>query len=260
MNKFGWGMVVGLAGGALLLIVLPIGGLVWRSVQHPAWDFGEGVGEALLLSLWTTFVSLCVIVLTGTPLAYLLSRWQFRGKRAVNVLIELPIVLPPAVAGLGLLVTFGKRGLLGGVLADFHLQLAFSTAGVVLAQTFVALPFYTRSAQVGFSTINPEIEEAAAVDGASQLGVFIFVTVPLASRALVSGLLLSWARALGEFGATIIFAGSLAGETRTMPLLVYYLIEYDLQAAIRAALILVFLAVGVMGFTTLLSRDKKFER
>lgn len=250
--------MVALAGAGLLLIVLPLVGLVYRSFKNQAWySLNPEVIEALILSLITSAVCILFIILMGTPLAYGLARWQFTGRRLVNILIELPIVLPPAVAGLGLLVTFGRRGLFGGLLDALNIQLAFSTYAVIIAQIFVALPFYTRSAQVGFASINPEIEEAALVDGASALGVFAYVTVPLAGRALVSGILLSWARALGEFGATIIFAGSLAGVTRTMPLLIYHMLEYDINAAIWTALILVMLAVFSAGITRFLTVDER---
>ena len=180
---------------------------------------------------------------------------QFRGRRLLNIVIEMPIVLPPAVAGLALLVTFGQRGLFGPALEGIGINLAFSTAAVVIAQTFVALPFYTRAAQLGFASVDREVEAAAMVDGANRELTFVYVTLPLASRSMLSGALLSWARALGEFGATIIFAGNFAGETRTMPLLVYNVLERDLNAAVWTALILVGLAVVAIGLTRLLAND-----
>jgi molybdate transport system permease protein len=250
--------LVGLAALAIGLVVLPIFALVWRTIRSRAWQMaGEAdILQALYLSLMTTLIALLVIIGLGTPLAYLLSRRKFAGRGVLNALVELPIVLPPAVAGLALLLTFGKRGLLGGGLDLLGIQLAFSTTAVIIAQTFTSLPFYTRAAQIGFSTIDPEVEDSARVDGAAGWQVFLYITLPLASRSLVTGGLMSWARALGEFGATIVFAGSLAGETRTMPLLVYYMLERDLNAAIWTGLILVMLALVTVGITRWLSTVK----
>jgi molybdate transport system permease protein len=250
--------MIGLASLAIGLVVLPIVALVWRTIRNQAWEMaGEGeILQALFLSLMTTAVALLAIILLGTPLAYLLARRNFAGKGLLNTLVELPIVLPPAVAGLALLLTFGRRGILGGVLDSAGIRLAFTTTAVIIAQTFIALPFYTRAAQIGFSSIDPQVEDSARVDGAAGWQVFFHITLPLASRSLVTGGLLSWARALGEFGATIVFAGSLAGETRTMPLLVYYMLERDLNAAIWTGLILVGLALAIVGITRWLSTVK----
>ena len=257
----GHGVIIALAGLALLLVVAPIAGLLWRVIREEAWRRAPEaeVVDAITLSMISTALALVVIVMIGTPLAWILARWRFRGRRLLNIIIELPIVLPPAVAGLALLVTFGQRGLFGPALDSIGINLAFSTAAVVIAQTFVALPFYTRSAQIGFASIDPEIEAAAMVDGANREMTFVYVTLPLTSRALLSGALLSWARALGEFGATIIFAGSLAGKTRTMPLLVYNVLERDLNAAVWTALILVGLAALAIGLTRLLADNDVHE-
>jgi molybdate transport system permease protein len=257
----GHSAIIALAGLGLLLVIAPICGLIWRVVREGAWQRApeSEVISAISLSLITTAIALLVILIIGTPLAWTLARWQFRGRRLLNTVIELPIVLPPAVAGLALLVTFGQRGLFGPALDAVGINLAFSTEAVVIAQTFVALPFYTRAAQVGFAAVDRDIEEAAMVDGANRELTFMYVTLPLASRALMSGALLSWARALGEFGATIIFAGSLAGETRTMPLLVYNVLERDLNAAVWTALILVGLAAVAIGLTRLLANDEASE-
>lgn len=235
-----------LAGGfALLFLVLPITVLVVRAISAGAWREMPDVGivQAVLLSLVTTLVTTAITLLFGTPLAYLFARRRFPLRRSLNLLLELPIVLPPAVAGLALLVTFGRRGAFGDVLATFGVSLPFTTAAVVVAQTFVSAPFYIRSAQVGFSGVPREIEDAARVDGAAGWAVFRYVTLPLASRALAAGLVLSWARALGEFGATILFAGSIQGRTQTMPLLIYNVLERNLDAAIWAGVILVGMAL-----------------
>jgi molybdate transport system permease protein len=183
------------------------------------------------------------IVLLGTPLAYALARWEFPYKSLLASLIELPIVLPPAVAGLALLITFGRRGFFGPTLEQLGISLPFTTAAVVIAQLFVAAPFYIRSAQVGFRSVPTELEDAAQVDGASSFEIFRFIIIPLSWRSLAAGLTLSWTRALGEFGATILFAGSLQGRTQTMPLLVYNVLERDIDAAIWTGLILIGIAL-----------------
>ena len=179
----------------------------------------------------------------GTPLAYVLSRHQFRGQRFVSLFIELPIVMPPAVAGLALLLTFGRRGVIGAPLSELGIIIPFSIVAVIIAQFFISAPFYIRSAQIGFSSIPTEVEDAAQVDGASGWRMFLYITLPMAWRALISGMILSWARALGEFGATILFAGNLQGRTQTMPLLVYSVFERDISAAIWTGLILIILAM-----------------
>jgi molybdate transport system permease protein len=230
---------------ALLFLALPIGTLVLRGIGSNSWQelFDGAVMDAIVLSLITTVQSTLLTLFFGTPLAYLLARYHFPFKRWVNLLVELPIVLPPAVAGLALLVTFGRRGLLGPALNLFGISLPFTTTAVIVAQTFVSAPFYIRSATVGFVSIPKDLEDAARVDGASESGVFWFITLPLAGQALSAGLVLSWARALGEFGATILFAGSLQGVSQTMPLLVYNVLERDIDAAIFTGILLIGLAI-----------------
>jgi molybdate transport system permease protein len=230
---------------ALLLLGLPLVVLVGRGFATRGWAGlpDSGIPQAVYLSLITTFFTSLITLLLGTPLAYILARWRFRFKRVVNLLIELPIVLPPAVAGLALLVTFGRRGALGSILETLGITLPFTTAAVVIAQTFISAPFYIRAAQVGFQGIEREIEDAARVDGAAGLTLFRLIILPLARRALAAGLILSWARALGEFGATILFAGSLQGRTQTMPLLVYNVLERNIDAAIWTGLLLVLMAL-----------------
>lgn len=229
----------------ILFLSVPIGVLSKRALQTGAWQSVQGavVGDAIWLSFISTALTVLVTLILGTPLAYILARWRFWGRGMVNVLVELPIVLPPAVAGLALLLTFGRRGVLGAFLAELGITLPFSMAAVVIAQTFVAAPFYIRAAQVGFAGVPREIEDAARVDGAGSLALFLWVTLPLSARALSAGVILSWARALGEFGATILFAGSLQGRTQTMPLLIYNILERDIDAAVTTGLILVGLAL-----------------
>ncbi len=242
----------------MLLLVLPLLALVIRSLQTRAWEGTpeSGIAEAIGLSLVTTAITVIVTILLGTPLAYVLARWRFRGRRLLTVLVELPVVLPPAVAGLGLLVAFGRRGLFGPLLGSLDIQLPFTTAAVVMAQTFVSAPFYIRAAQIGFQHIDPEIEAASRVDGAGGLALFWWITLPLAFRGLAAGLTLSWARAMGEFGATILFAGSVQGRTQTMPLLVYNVLERDINAAIWTGLLLVGMALAALLLSQWLSRKR----
>jgi molybdate transport system permease protein len=161
----------------------------------------------------------------------------------VDALVDLPTVLPPAVAGIALLVTFGRRGLLGGVLELGGVAIPFTQAAVVLAQVFVSAPFFIKSAAIGFGEVPSDLKQAAGLDGANTWQVFRFVTAPLARTALVTGAALSWARALGEFGATIIFAGNFPGRTQTMPLAIYIGFELDFNLALTLAVILIGLSL-----------------
>lgn len=242
---------------AVLFLTLPLLALVIRSIQNRAWENipGSAIPDAIWLSFISTVLSMVLTAGFGTPLAYLLARRNFPFKRLISVLVELPIVLPPAVAGLALLITFGRRGLLGPVLTEIGISLPFTIYAVIMAQTFVAAPFYIRSAQVGFQSVPKEVEDAARVDGAGGLSLFWFVTLPLSSRALAAGLILAWARALGEFGATILFAGSLQGRTQTMPLLIYNVIERDINAAIWTGLLLVGVALIALLISQWLARQ-----
>lgn len=233
----------------VLFFALPLLALVLR--VSPA-DVVAGLGEtevrqAISLSLTTTLVTVGITVLFGTPLAYLLARRRFAGRTVVDTLIDLPMVLPPSVAGIALLVTFGRRGLLGQYLDAGGIEIAFTQVAVVLAQTFVAAPFYVKTALGAFANLNPDLEEAAALDGASSRQIFRFVTLPVTLPALFGGAVMTWARALGEFGATIIFAGNFPGRTQTMPLAIYIGFEIDLRSALTLAAIL----LGV-SFTVLL--------
>jgi molybdate transport system permease protein len=223
---------------ALLLRAAP--GTMLESVATPT------VQRAIRLSLTTSALSTGLTLLTGTPVAYLLARRRFRGRTLLETLIDLPMVLPPAVAGLALLLTFGRRGLVGAYLSDLGLDLPFTPAAVVLAQTFVAAPFYVKAAMAGFSTVERELEQAAALDGANPWQIFRFVTIPLAWSGLLGGLIMTWARALGEFGATIIFAGNFPGRTQTMPLAIYLGFELDLTVALTLAILLLVISFGVL--------------
>ncbi len=198
--------------------------------------------QAIGLSLGTTLISTLIIILAGTPLAYAHARKQFRYSRLVDTLIDLPLVLPPAVAGVALLMAFGRKGIFGAVLSNFEIDIAFTPIAVVIVQVFVAAPFYIKSAALGFSNIDQELEQSAALDGASSPQIFRFLTIPLSWSALLAGSAMSWARALGEFGATIIFAGNFPGRTQTMPLAIYIGFELDLDIALTLSVILILLS------------------
>lgn len=215
-----------------LLLRVPFGDLL-RYMGDPV------VLDALRVSAISSFISLALTVALGTPLSYVMARHSFRGKRLVETLVELPLVLPPAVAGVALLFAFGRRTFFGGVLRDLNLEVAFTLAAVVLAQTFVAAPFYIRAARAGFQSVPRDVVEVAHTQGASGWQTFRHVVVPLAMPGLVGGAVMAWARAVGEFGATILFAGNFQGRTQTMPLAIYTALESDLNAAIVLSAILV---------------------
>jgi molybdate transport system permease protein len=195
--------------------------------------------QAIRVSLNTTLIATVIIVLFGTPIALFLAQPKIRLRRIVDTLTDLPTVLPPAVAGVALLVVFGRRGYVGGLLADLGIQVAFTQAAVIMAQIFIPLPLYIKSATLGFAAVDPETQQAAALDGANGWQIFRFVILPLSWPALLSGSLMSWARALGEFGATIIFAGNFPGRTQTMPLAIYIGFQVDLEEALALSVILV---------------------
>lgn len=236
-----------------LFFLLPFAGLVWRAVDDPRAREALGdpaVGTALRLSLLTTVCSVALSVLFGTPVAYLLARRRLPGGAALDAFLDLPIVLPPTVAGVALLTAFGRRGLLGEpVEAWTGLALPFTTLAVVVAQTFVAAPLYVRAARAGFEGVDPALEAVARTLGATRAQVFRQVTVPLARGPLLAGLVLCWARALGELGATLIFAGSLPGRTQTLPLAVIAAFEggpLGLSGAVALSLVLLVVALVLL--------------
>jgi len=194
--------------------------------------------KAIGLSMLTSTSTTVLTAIFGTPLAYALAHRYFRYRRLVDTLVDLPLVLPPAVAGVALLMAFGRRGILGGALEIMGIHIAFTTLAVIIAQTFIAAPFYIKAATLGFASIDHELEQAAGLDGASQWQIFRYVILPLSWTALLSGGLMTWARALGEFGATIIFAGNFPGVTQTMSLAIYIGFELDLEIALTLSVIL----------------------
>jgi molybdate transport system permease protein len=202
--------------------------------------------QAIKVSLTTTLAATAAIILLGMPLAYFLARRSLPLHRAIDILVDLPTVLPPAVAGVALLVAFGRRGIFGGLLEGLGIDIAFTPIAVIFAQVFIAAPFFIRSAALGFAGVDPELEQAAALDGASVWQIFRYVNIPLSWVALVGGSIMSWARAMGEFGATIIFAGNFPGRTQTMPLAIYLGFEIDMDIALTLSVILVGISVLVL--------------
>jgi len=235
----------------LALFAFPLFALFVRSINRDflANAFSEQAFKALRLSLITSTITTGVAILLGTPFAYMLARWKFRFRSWIELFIDLPIVLPPSVAGLVLLIAFGRRGMFGSALSILGISLPFTTAAVVIAQTFVAAPLYMRSARIGFAQIEKQLEEAAHVEGANQWQLFYEVMFPLAGRALLSGAILTWTRALGEFGATILFAGNLEGVTQTMPMAIYLGFERNLGVALALSVVLVIVSIFLLMLT-----------
>jgi molybdate transport system permease protein len=232
-----------------LLVLLPLVAVVVRVdwAHFPALVTSSESRQALWLSLRTSAASTLLCVLLGTPMAVVLARTSFPGQAVLRSLVLLPLVLPPVVGGLALLYTFGREGLLGHELDALGIRIAFSTTAVVLAQTFVALPFLVVSLEGALRTAGDRYDVVAASLGARPTTVFRRVTLPLVLPGLLSGAVLAFARSLGEFGATITFAGSLAGVTRTLPLEIYQLRETNPDAAVALSLVLVVVAVAVIG-------------
>ena len=231
------------------LFVLPLAGLLARAPWASAWSdlTAASALSALRLSLLCSLSATAIAVLLGVPLAWVLARLDFPGRRLLRALTTLPMVLPPVVGGVALLFAFGRRGLLGQPLFDlFGVRLPFSTAAVVLAETFVAMPFLVITVEAGLRSLDLRFEEAARTLGGGRWTVFRRVTLPLAAPSLLAGAVLCWSRALGEFGATITFAGNLPGTTQTVPLAVYLDLETRPEAAIVLSLVLVAVSVAVL--------------
>lgn len=208
--------------------------------------FDSFILQAVSVSLKSTVISLLIIIIIGIPTAYYMAHYSFLGKRLVEIILELPLVLPPAVAGILLLVTFGRNGLIGGYLVALGINLSFSFSAVVMAQVFVALPIFIKTSREGFEKVDKELECAGAALGFSQWQIFKYITIPLSKNTLLAGAVLSWARALAEFGATILFAGNLSGKTQTLPLAIYTAMEKDLNLSMSIAVVLVIISVSVL--------------
>jgi molybdate transport system permease protein len=240
---------------AILFLLLPLAGLLIRAPwgRLGAALSGTDATQALTLSLWTATVSTAISMVIGVPLAWVLARSSFPGQRLLRALVTLPLVLPPVVGGVALLLAFSRTGIVGRYLDSwFGLTIPFSPLAVVMAETFVAMPFLIITVEGAFRSADQGFEEAAATLGAKRLTVFRRITLPMVAPSLGAGAVLCWARALGEFGATITFAGSFPGQTETMPIAVYYALENDPDAAI--ALSLVLLAVSVVVLVSLRDR------
>ncbi|BBB48813.1 molybdate transport system permease protein [Pelolinea submarina] len=225
----------------LLFLAIPILSLfIHSSPRDLLQNLNERqVTQAISLSLATSSVTTALTLVLGTPVAYLLGTRKFKGYHFVDTLVDIPTVLPPSVAGVALLMAFGRRGLVGALLAEKGITIPFTFIAVVMAQLFIASPLYVRSAAVGFSGIDKELKQAAALDGANRWQVFRYIVLPLSANALLSGGVMTWARALGEFGATIIFAGNFPGRTQTMPLAIYIGFEIELNVALTLSIILI---------------------
>ncbi len=228
----------------LLFILFPISALLVRTNTTLIVESlrQEAVRQAISLSIVTSLMTVTITLLIGTPVAYYLAHSQGGLHHLLDTLVDLPTVLPPSVAGVALLMAFGRSGVLGGWLSALDISLPFTSAAVVLAQTFVAAPLFIKSAAIGLGSVDLELRNAAAIDGANRWQTFWYVTMPLAWVSFLSGSALTWARALGEFGATIIFAGNFPGRTQTMPLAIYLGFEVDLRVALVLSTILILLS------------------
>jgi molybdate transport system permease protein len=245
-----------LCGIALGFLALPLVALFLRVPPGTLLDLlGSGAArDALAVSLKTSLVAHVLILGVGTPLAYVLATRRFRGRRVALLLVELPLVLPPAVAGIALLAAFGRRGLLGDELAAVGISLPFTQAAVVLAIVFVASPFYVRQAVAAFADVEATLVSASRTLGAGPVATFVRVTLPLAAGGLVAGSTLAFARGLGEFGATIIFAGSFRGVTQTAPLAIYAQLDLDFDVALALGTLLVLVSVAVLAVVSFVTR------
>jgi molybdate transport system permease protein len=246
----GWFPLLLTAALALTLVFLTLPVVAIFVDSSPA-ELVESLGEpgaldALWLSLRVTAMSLAVILLVGTPAAYLLATRSFRGKALLVTLVELPLVLPPAVAGIALLAAVGPSGILGGAIGATGIELALQTAGVVVALTFVASPFYIRQAMAAFASVDRTLLDASRTLGASEARGFLRVMIPAALPGLAAGTALALGRALGEFGATLMFAGSFQGITQTVPLAIYDRFSTDFESALALSAVLVAVSAGIL--------------
>jgi len=249
-------------GGAILFVLfigLPVVALLVRAAQQSNFldaVTGDVALTALRLSLFTSVVSMAVVVTLGTPFAYLLARNDSPWVRLVDGLVELPLVLPPVVAGVAMLMAFGRGGLIGPGLENLGITIPFTTAAVVFAQIFVASPFFIRAAKLGFQSVPRDYEDMAQTLGVSPWRTFFRVTLPLAGPAMFTGLGLAWARALSEFGATMMFAGNLTGETQTMPLAIMTAMDSSLDSALALSVMLLAGSVLILAVLGLLTRRR----
>lgn len=231
------------------LVIVPIVAVVWRTPWSSFWSSisNDTSRTALALSLRTSLIATLLALVFGTPLAWMLANSQFRGRALVRALLVLPMVLPPVVGGVALLFAFGRRGLVGGVLDDwFGIRLAFTETATVMAEFFVAAPFFIVVMEAAFQQVDQRVLGAARTFGAGPWRCFLTVTVPLVRPSLIAGLVLTWARALGEFGATITFAGNTPGRTQTVPLAVYSALESGNDSALALSMLMVAVSVAIL--------------
>ena len=241
----------------IVFIGLPIFALLARALGSRQLInnlFSDLTLQALRLSFITSSISILVIILFATPTAYYLSRRNGKIKRVIEILIDLPIVLPPVVAGVGMLMAFGRNGLLSSLLGNPEYSVSFTTLAVILAQIFVAAPFYTKSASTGFAQVPKELEDISQTLGMTPIKTFFKITLPIASPTILGGLALSWARALSEFGATLMFAGNFIGKTQTMPLAILSAMETDFDSAIALSIILLVASTIILVILTILGQ------
>lgn len=231
-------------------LTLPIAFLILQSNPSEIWERlrEPGAIDALRLSAWTSAISTGICVLFGSPLAYVLAKGRFPGRKFLDAVIDLPVVLPPAVAGIALLIAFGRRGPIGEWLDGMGWGLSFTSAAVILAQVFVAAPLFIRSFSAAIEQVDAELEAAATLDGAGPHALVRRITFPIAKGGFWSGLALCWARAVGEFGATILFAGNFPGRTQTTPLAIYLGFETRFETAVALSAVLLGVSVLVLGF------------
>lgn len=222
-----------------LVVRVPPGDLIRRATSPL-------VLQALKLSLFTSVTATVLVAAFGLPVAYILATRSFRGRRLLETLVELPMVIPPTVAGVGLLLAFGRAGLAGGVLSALGIEIPFTTLAVVIAEAFVAMPFFVSTTAAGLREVEPRYREAAVTLGATPPYAFRRVLLPLAMPSLIAGGAMTWARALGEFGATITFAGNLPGRTQTLPLAVYIALQSDVRAAVALSVILLIFSFALL--------------
>ena len=240
-------LVIAVFGG--LLFALPLAGLLWRAPWGSVWDVltTQAARDALRLSLITSLSATGIAIVLGVPLAWVQARVDYPGKRAVRALTTLPMVLPPVVGGVALLLALGRRGIVGSQLDKVGVNLPFTTAGAIVAETFVAMPFLVLTLEAAFRSSDRRLEDAARTLGAGRFTVFRRVTLPSVTPSLIAGIVLCWARALGEFGATITFAGNLQGTTQTLPLFVYIKLEgSNPDSAIVLSLVLLVISFLVL--------------
>lgn len=272
-RRYGWGRIKeeGISGvrkralkvGLALLLVLaaafialPVASLFIKSASGVTLEtlWNPVVIDALTLSLFTATITVVIVIILGTPLSYLNARFDYPGKEIADSLIELPVVMPPMVGGIALLMAFGRMGFLGQYLHAWGVNIAFTTVAVVVAQIFVSMPFYLRQARISFEDVDLVYENAARTLGASRTRVFFAVTLPIATNGLISGAIMAFARALGEFGATIMFAGNFQGRTQTMPLAIYTAMQGDLEVSLCLALMLVAFSFAIIATVKMLTR------